>query len=186
MFGSGKASGGVAVARPCTRDEGGKQPGWASCSRRSRARPAETGVGPSGSYVSIVFSDNPAEVCSAFQETHAADEIATYAGSTVFSLFLLLDSATGPQPGTYAIGASGPTQFPVEVEVAVADATCQRTEIDATAGTVTLTAVSESTIRGSFDVTFGASGSLRGGFDLPDCAVTDTDAGGTYSDVCQH
>ena len=148
------------------------------------AAAAPHGIGPSGSYVAVEFSDDAAAVCSALQQAYAAHESATYAGSTVFSLYLLLDSTTGPEPGTYTIGASA--QFPVEVNVTVVDATCQTTETNATAGTVTLTTVSESTIRGTYDVTFGASGSLRGSFDLPNCALTEPDSGATDEDVCLH
>jgi len=70
-------------------------------------------------------------------------------------------------PGTFQVGSPGA----VEATWSVYDASCNATPTNATAGSVTLTAVTPARITGTFDLNFGTD-HVSGSFSAASCAAT--------------
>jgi hypothetical protein len=98
------------------------------------------------------------------------------------TLVLTVANATASvTPGTYVVltGDAGSTLdvAGAGAEFTTTTASCgDGLDLNAIGGTVTLTAVSDTNVQGTFDVTF-ASGAFSGAFDVDICVVPDTGNG---------
>jgi hypothetical protein len=127
--------------------------------------------------VTVVLSNNVSLTCTA-EKNEALNSFAN-----VESLRLQVSAAKTVGPSTYTVGAaSNPT---ASVLYRTTTATCgEGRSAVATSGTVTVSAVGDAGVSGSFSVTFGeneylmqpALGTLTGTFDAPLCPVPDAGA----------
>jgi hypothetical protein len=133
--------------------------------------------------LSLFFSNNAALTCSLFQSLGGATHNTDFADVELLGLDVASDSKIGP--GTYKLGPAPKTVTKVgEAFFTSYDSTCTSTELKGTAGSITITDVTATTVKGSYDVTFGKSGSLSGSFDVdycapPDSGTSSSDAGTT-------
>ena len=129
------------------------------------------GTGP---FIGIVASSGSQLTCSAASDPNFnVDEIAGFTG---FVMELTNSAQTAPIAGTYTVSTSsnGPP-LDAYVASAVENAQCSNAGGLGTAGTVTLSNVSATSVSGSFDVTIstvaGTPDHVTGTFDLPLCQI---------------
>jgi hypothetical protein len=131
-----------------------------------------------GQGVGIVLTNNPSATCATLQASLGNGDKVNYPG------FDVLELAVGNQggnvsAGTYSIVTSGNPTKGSSAEFTTTTAKCAPgVDETGTAGSVTLTSVSASSVSGSYSVTFGKSGSFSGSFDVPVCPIPD---GGFHS-----
>ncbi len=129
-----------------------------------------------------IFIANQADPCALLQSL-GADPGAQQANLLDLILVLGETDANGPAvtPGTYT-----PTTMPDELTAGYTslDASCQGSDNEETAGSVTVTAAGASYV-GTFDLTFGAD-HVTGSFDAPLCALSlDGGTSGDGGTTCQ-
>jgi hypothetical protein len=128
----------------------------------------------SGQAVFLIFTNRADATCAAAMEQTGMGHIFDYAS------FETLEIAVANTTGMLAL-STYPLVEPNQVTTGFqaffnsTTATCGvEQEPAATSGSVTLAALSDSEVEGSYEVTFGASGSFSGSFDVPICALSAT------------
>jgi hypothetical protein len=113
-----------------------------------------------GQLIEVVIIDTAAATCSALQSNPNSE----FSNSSGIGLFVGADTGK-VLPGTYMLNAGVQAQYTVS-NSSCGDAGGVPT---ATAGSVTVTNISGTSISGTYDVTFGSKGAMTGTFDLPFC-----------------
>jgi len=131
--------------------------------------------GPGTQFVGIDILNNAALTCSLAQSL--AGKNVNF--SNVAGVELVVASASGTvAPGTFTVGGATAT---AEAIYSAFDASCVQTQHAGTSGSITISAISATSVSGSYDVTFGSAGSVTGTFNTDFC--TTPDAGTAQSDA---
>jgi hypothetical protein len=138
--------------------------------------------GSGGQGIELLLTNNSALTC-AYAQSLMGEHVA-FSNTE----FLLLDvaSETTIAPGKYTI-VSGTNNTPKAMEASGIfesfDKTCTRTAGPiATSGTVTVSSVDGTAVKGSYDVTFGKGGTLSGTFETSVCVLPDGGQSSTSDD----
>jgi hypothetical protein len=134
-------------------------------------------------YIAQIILANLSILSCSFIES-SFDSNASYANADALELSILNPNGD-ITAGTYDIvaadaGEPGNTNI-AAAEFSTTTSTCgDGLDVMASSGTITVSAVSATSISGTYDITFGSQGSFAGSFDSPACAVPD--AGSTSSE----
>jgi len=153
------------------------------------AREGDADAGDSGARgqgIELLLTNNSALTC-AYAQSLMGEHVAF---SNVEFLLLEVASETTIAPGKYTIvpetnntmGAK-PKAMEASAVFEAFDKTCTRTASPiATSGTVTISSVDATAVKGSYDVTFGKGGTLSGTFDTSACVIPDGGQSSTSDD----
>jgi hypothetical protein len=142
--------------------------------------------GSSGQGIALLLTNNSAFTC-AYAQSLMGEHVAF---SNIEFLLLDVVSETTFAPGKYTIvpgtndtmGAK-PKAMAASAIFESFDKTCTRTaDPIATSGTVTISSVDATAVKGSYDVTFGKGGTLSGTFDTSVCVIPDGGQSSTSDD----
>jgi hypothetical protein len=160
-FGSGVA---IAGANTTTNCEGPTADGGEDCTTTTDGYAAE-----------VILANLSILTCSLVETSFNSST--SYANADALALEIL--NLSGPvTAGTYNViapdaGTSGVTSG-ASAQFTTTTATCGNgLDLTATSGTITVSAISGSSISGTYDVTFGTAGSFSGSFNTAVCAVPD-------------
>jgi len=148
------------------------QPGSTTCAGGPGPDAGET-CQTYGNVVLVALTNRGDASCAAVAASQATPNGITFSNLDVLELYVGTPTGT-VAPGTFTISGPLGSAAMVTAFFGKTDATCRASlSAQATAGTITLTQVSPSSIVGSYDVTFGAQGSFQGTFDVATCDVPD-------------